>query len=51
MADALLSPGVGGVMLAATAAIAIYCASKIKSQLDNRKIPLKLFIISINWRL
>ena len=40
MADALLSPVIGGVMWAATAATTIYCARKVQSQLDNRKIPL-----------
>jgi len=40
MADALLSPGVGSVMWAATAATTVYCARKVQSQLDNRKIPL-----------
>ena len=40
MADALLSPGVGGIMWAATAATTAYSARKVQSQLDNRKIPL-----------
>jgi cobalt/nickel transport system permease protein len=40
MADALLSPGMGGVMWAATAATTIYSARKVQNQLDNRKIPL-----------
>jgi cobalt/nickel transport system permease protein len=40
MADALLSPGVGGTMLTATAATTLYCARKVQRQLDNRKIPL-----------
>ena len=40
MADALLSPGVGGAMLTATAATTLYCARKVQRQLDNRKIPL-----------
>jgi len=40
MADALLSPGIGGVMWAATAATIIYSAHKVQRQLDNRKIPL-----------
>jgi cobalt/nickel transport system permease protein len=40
MADALLSPAVGGVMLAATAATTLYCARKVQRQLDNSKIPL-----------
>jgi cobalt/nickel transport system permease protein len=40
MADALLSPAVGGTMWAATGAIIIYCSKKIKHSLDDRKIPL-----------
>ena len=40
MADALLSPGIGSAMWAATAATTAYCARKVQSQLDNRKIPL-----------
>jgi cobalt/nickel transport system permease protein len=40
MADALLSPTVGGTMLAATAATTLYCTRKVQRQLDNRKIPL-----------
>ena len=40
MADALLSPGMGGVMWAATAVTTVYSARKVQSQLDNRKIPL-----------
>jgi cobalt/nickel transport system permease protein len=40
MADALLSPGTGGVMWAATAVTIFYSARKVQSQLDNRKIPL-----------
>src|SRR5210317_1754527 len=40
MADALLSPGIGGAMWAATAATTIYCARKVQNQLDDRKIPL-----------
>lgn len=40
MADALLSPGVGGVMWAATAAVTVYSGRKVQSQLDNSKIPL-----------
>jgi cobalt/nickel transport system permease protein len=40
MADALLSPGIGGIMWAATAATTAYSARKVQSQLDNRKIPL-----------
>ncbi|MCA1765478.1 MAG: energy-coupling factor ABC transporter permease [Desulfobulbaceae bacterium] len=40
MADALLSPAVGGTMWAATAATTFYCARKIGRRLDERKIPL-----------
>ena len=40
MADALLSPAMGGVMWAATAATTIYSARRVQSQLDSRKIPL-----------
>jgi len=40
MADALLSPGIGGIMWTATAATTAYSAHKVQSQLDNRKIPL-----------
>ena len=40
MADALLSPGMGGVMWAATAATTIYSARKVQSRIDNRTIPL-----------
>ena len=40
MADALLSPAMGGVMWAATAATTVYSARKVQSQLDNSKIPL-----------
>lgn len=40
MADALLSPVIGGAMWAATAATTIYSARKVQSQLDNREIPL-----------
>jgi len=40
MADALLSPTVGGIMWTATAATTIYSARKIQNSLDNRKIPL-----------
>jgi cobalt/nickel transport system permease protein len=40
MADALLSPAIGGTMWAATAAATVYCARKVQNQLDDRKIPL-----------
>jgi len=40
MADALISPAVGGVMLAATAGTAVYSVKKIQNEMDNKKIPL-----------
>ena len=40
MADALISPAVGGAMWTAAAAVAVHSARKVQNQLDNRKIPL-----------
>jgi cobalt/nickel transport system permease protein len=40
MADALLSPAMGGIMWAATAVTTAYCARKVQNQLDDNKIPL-----------
>jgi cobalt/nickel transport system permease protein len=40
MADALLSPAVGGTMWAATAGLIAYSAKKIKEEADDRKVPL-----------
>ena len=40
MADALLSPAVGGVMWAATAGTIAYSSNKIKDEIDKKKIPL-----------
>jgi len=40
MADALLSPAMGGIMWAATTATIVYSARKVQNQLDDRKIPL-----------
>lgn len=40
MADALISPIVGGTMLAVTAGVAAYSVNKVKSGLDSSKIPL-----------
>ncbi|MBU0481201.1 MAG: energy-coupling factor ABC transporter permease [Proteobacteria bacterium] len=40
MADALLSPAVGGTMWAATAAATFYSSNKVKKSLDDHKIPL-----------
>lgn len=40
MADALLSPAVGGAMWAATAGSIAYCSSRVKKQTPEWKIPL-----------
>lgn len=40
MADALISPAVGGTMWVASAGIAIYSAKKAQNDLDEKKIPL-----------
>jgi len=40
MADALLSPAVGGTMWAATAATTVYCSAKVRHSLDEHKVPL-----------
>jgi len=40
MADALISPAVGGAMWAATAGLIGYSATKIKEEADDRKVPL-----------
>ena len=40
MADALLSPTVGGAMWAGTLGTIIYCARKLKEKMDERMIPL-----------
>ncbi|MEQ8236609.1 MAG: energy-coupling factor ABC transporter permease [Syntrophomonadaceae bacterium] len=40
MADALISPMVGGTMLAVTAGLAVYSAKKITNEMDEKKIPL-----------
>lgn len=40
MADALLSPVVGGTMMAATVGIAAYSVRKVQNELDDKKIPL-----------
>lgn len=40
MADALISPAVGGAMWAATAVTTVYCAKKVREELDDRKVPL-----------
>lgn len=40
MADALISPAVGGTMLAVTAGVAAYCSKKVQNDMDESKIPL-----------
>ena len=40
MADALISPIVGGAMLVATVGVAAYSIKKVKYDLDDKKIPL-----------
>ena len=40
MADALISPAVGGTMWAATAGLTAYSAKKLKNNLDEHKVPL-----------
>lgn len=40
MADALLSPAVGGTMWGVTAGAIAYCSKKVRSETDDRKIPL-----------
>src|SRR5512138_2825349 len=40
MADALLSPAVGGAMWAASAGTIAYCAKKVRAELDDSKVPL-----------
>ncbi|MDD4767796.1 MAG: energy-coupling factor ABC transporter permease [Desulfotomaculaceae bacterium] len=40
MADALISPVVGGAMWVVTAGVAAYSIGKIKNDLDDKKIPL-----------
>jgi cobalt/nickel transport system permease protein len=40
MADALLSPAVGGAMWAASAGTIAYCSAKVRRELDDRKVPL-----------
>src|SRR5665811_1437827 len=40
MADALLSPAVGGAMLAVSGATAAYCARKVREDFDQSKVPL-----------
>ncbi len=40
MADALLSPAVGGTMWAASAGVIIYCSRKLRQEMDGGKAPL-----------
>lgn len=40
MADALLSPAVGGAMWAVSAVTIAYCSKKVRAEIDDRKIPL-----------
>ena len=40
MADALLSPAVGGAMWAVSAGTIAYCSAKVRSELDEKKVPL-----------
>jgi len=40
MADALLSPLVGGTMGAAAAGVIVYSLRKVQAEMDNKKIPL-----------
>lgn len=40
MADALISPAVGGTMWAATAALTVYSGKKLRESLDEQKVPL-----------
>jgi len=40
MADALVSPAVGGTMWAATAGLIGYCSKQVKADLDETRIPL-----------
>jgi cobalt/nickel transport system permease protein len=40
MADALISPAVGGTMWAATAGLTAYSARKLKQEIDDGKVPL-----------
>lgn len=40
MADALVSPAVGGAVWAASAGLIGYCSKKVKHEVDNAKVPL-----------
>ncbi len=40
MADALISPAVGGIMLTATAGISAYSIKKLQNEMEDKQIPL-----------
>jgi cobalt/nickel transport system permease protein len=40
MSDALLTPAVGGLVWGATAVTTVYCARKVRENLDDSKVPL-----------
>lgn len=40
MADALISPAIGGTVWAATAGLTVYSARKLKQEIDDRRVPL-----------
>lgn len=40
MADALLSPAVGGTMCAVSAGTIAFCSAKVRSEIDDSKVPL-----------
>ena len=40
MADALLSPAVGGIMWAVSTGAIIYCSGKLRKEMDGGKVPL-----------
>lgn len=40
MADALISPAVGGAMWLATAGVSAYCAKRLRGDEDDRRVPL-----------
>ncbi|MEI6305594.1 MAG: energy-coupling factor ABC transporter permease [Deltaproteobacteria bacterium] len=40
MADALVSPAVGGAMWAASAGTIAYCSKKVREEMDDKKVPL-----------
>jgi cobalt/nickel transport system permease protein len=40
MADALLSPAVGGTMWAVSAGAIAYCSSKVRKEIDDRNVLL-----------